>query len=121
MSEAKRYLVLVQLGDTNPQRLKTVVPDLLTILNYVSTDKAEQLFRAVQADVFGYLIKSTLRPTRIVKEIESPGKDPMDSKSKRPDIWPFLNNKDAIVVVEVGVDFSSTSGFSRAATWLQRH
>lgn len=69
MSEPKHYMVLLQLGDTAQQRLAKIIPDLTTILNYLADDKPELLFRAVRADIFGYLLTSKFTPIQIINEI----------------------------------------------------
>jgi len=85
----------------------------------MSTEPIEQAFRSVTADMFGYFIRTKLVARQIAAAIESPGKQAwIYDKTTVP---PFLNNQDAILVVEIGEDFLAGRGFTRAGTWLQHH
>lgn len=120
-SETRRYLVLLQLGNASPDRLKTVVPGLKSVLERLSTEPIEQAFRSATADIFGYFIRSKRNATQISATIESPAKDPWFMKEGEPMIGPFLDSGDAILVIEGGSDFCAGRGFTRVGTWLQHH
>ena len=121
-SGTRRYLVILSLKSTEPARLQTLVPTLKEVLSNVSTEPIEQVFRSVKADVFGFFIRSRLVAGQIVAAIESPGKDQwLRDHDRIPDIAPFLQSGDGLMVVEIGEDFKATVGFTRAQTWLQRH
>ena len=109
--EERRMLVLLKLGDSTPQRLTKIVPTIMEVLQRSSLDRVEQAFRSTTADLLGYLILSRLAPHKIRGALESPPK---------PE-WPILNNKDSILVLEVGERFSGNAEFTRATTWLQHH
>ena len=121
-NETKRYLVILNLKSTEPARLQTLVPSLKAVLSNVSTEPIEQVFRSVTADVFGFFIRSRLVPRQIVAAIQSPGKALWQKDNDRiPDIGPFLQSGDGLMVVEIGEDFQAEAGFTRAGTWLQHH
>lgn len=121
-SGTRRYLVIINLKSAEPARLQTIVPPLKIVLSSVSTEPIEQVFRSVTADVFGFFIRSRLVAGQIVAAIESPGKKSWQRDDDRiPDIAPFLQSGDGLMVVEMGEDFKATVGFTRAQTWLQRH
>lgn len=121
-SGTRRYLVILSLKSTEPARLQTLVPTLKEVLSNVSTEPIEQVFRSVTADVFGFFIRSRLVAGQIVAAIESPGEDQwLRDHDRIPNIAPFLQSGDGLMVVEIGEDFKATVGFTRAQTWLQRH
>lgn len=115
MGDEKRYLVVAKLGSSNPERLIELVPAFQKALSKLSSVTIEQAIRSATADVFGYFIKSRLKAAQIVAAIESPGTSYVKIEE------PFLSREDALFVMEVGSDFHASSGFTRAATWLQRH
>lgn len=108
-TEETRYHVIVKLSAADPLRLQKLVPALQAALDRISIAPVEQVFRSATADVFGYFIRSNLRAHQILAAIEAPNGGP------------FLDGKDAVFVFEVGSQFSAGVGFTRAATWLQRH
>ena len=121
-SETTRYLVILNLKSTEPTRLQTLVPSLKEVLSNVSTEPIEQVFLSVTADVFGFFVRSRLVAGQIVAAIQSPGKNLWQQHNDRiPDIAPFLQSGDGLMVLEIGEDFRATVGFTRAQTWLQRH
>ncbi len=121
-SGTRRYLVILNLKSTEPARLQTLVPSLKDVLSNVSTEPIEQVFRSVRADVFGFFIRSRLVAGQIVAAIQSPGKKSWQQDNDRiPDIAPFLQSGDGLMVVEMGEDFRAEVGFTRAGTWLQHH
>ena len=110
-------MVFIQLGDTNVDRLKRIIPALRDALEKLSEDRIEPVIRSVQADIFGYLIKSRFHASHILAQIESPGL----KKSENGYVSPFLDNRDTVFVVEVGKDFCGVKNFTKACIWLQRH
>ncbi len=116
--ESRRYLVIVSLSNTTPLRLQNLVPQLQDLLRGLSTEPIEQVFRSVNADVFGYLLRSKLVAGQVRAAIETPQRD---SSTTAPIVEPVLEGGDNVLVVEVGKDFSGSQGFSRQQTWLQRH
>ena len=120
--ETRRYLVILSLKTTEPARLQALVPSLKEVLSSVSREPIEQVFRSVTADVFGFFIRSRLAAGQIVAAIESPGKAWWQKDNGRiPDVEPFLQTGDALMVVEIGEDFVAGFGFTRAGNWLQHH
>lgn len=113
-SDTRRYLVLVQMGESSPQRLQMVVPRLQETLQRISTAGTEQLFRSITADYFGYLIRSKMNAHQIAAAIESP------SPTIGRIVEPILDGKDRLSVHELGQDHASR-WTTRALTWLQRH
>jgi hypothetical protein len=112
-----RYLVVIQLKNASPARLRNVIPELLKVLTKMSGGHpAEQVFRSATGDLFGYLVSSKLNAAQIHAGIESPGDRYM---AKAEDV--ILEGGDATLVVEVGKDFTAGHGFTRVGTWLQRH
>ena len=121
-SKTRRYLVILNLESTELARLQTLIPSLEAVLSNVSTEPIEQVFRSVTADVFGFFIRSRLVAPQIVAAIQSPGKNRWQQDNDRiPDIEPFLQSGDGLMVVEIGEDFKAEVGFTRAGTWLQHH
>lgn len=116
--EGKQFLVLLSINPSTPQRLALLVPKLKEVLDRISVEAVEQLFRSLGADHFGYLIRSKMAAGVIHSIIETPqrgylGSDNFDA--------PFLQGSDGLAVIELGSDFHCGRGFTRAATWLQRH
>jgi hypothetical protein len=104
-----RFLVIVMLGNTSVERLRTFVPALQRVLNATSTEApTQEAFRSATADVFGYFIRSKLNASQVRARIDS------------PDPPPFLDNNDRILVLEIGDSFSAF-GNSNAWRWLQHH
>ena len=104
--DTNRFLVIISLGSTEPSRIAGLVPPLQTVLRSVSTETPEQAFRSVVADFFGYFIRSRLVARQIEAAIRSPGKESWQRDDDRiPDVGPFLDNNDGILVVEIGEDF----------------
>lgn len=118
--ERRRYLVLLQLGDAAPARLKTLVPSLTTALQKISGGNFEQVFRSVTADAFGYFVQTHLNAGQLYAALESPTKGDWIYED-RIDVAPFLSNTDALFVMEVGDDYRAGQRFSRPQTWLQHH
>jgi hypothetical protein len=106
--EGTRYLIVLTLADSSPKRLQTLVLDLQAVLKDASTS-SELAFHSITRDVFGYFAASTLSARELKIKIESPDR-------RRP----FLNNSDAVLIVELGQHFDASGG-SRAWTWLQHH
>jgi hypothetical protein len=106
--QGTRYLIVLTLGDAVPTRLQTLVPDLQAILKDACTS-SELAFRSITRDVFGYFAASTLSAHQLKTKIETPDRR-----------QPFLNNSDAVLIVELGEHFDA-SGRSKAWTWLQHH
>ena len=79
-------------------------------------------FRSVQADYFGYVIRTNFKARQINSAIESPGMGIVsDGETYDFDVEPFLDNKDGVLVLEIGDDFIAGVGFTRIGTWLQHH
>lgn len=114
MTDALKYLVVVQLREATPARVSKVVPLLQTELARLSETTPELAFRSVMADFFGFFVKTKLGPAQIASAIKSPG--PKISASKT-----ILDGSDSVFTLEIGQKFSATDGFTRALTWLQRH
>ena len=117
--ETRRYLVILSLSDTTPQRLETAVPHLRDILARLSTTAPETAFRSKKADMVGFFIRSTKVAAQISARLESPGKESFYADT--PIEEPPLSGADSLFVVEIGEDFKAGRGFTRAGTWLQRH
>lgn len=116
--ELKRFLVIIQLGNTHIDRLKSLIPTLQDALARLSTKAPEQAFRSVGADQFGYIIKTDRVPRQIKAALESPGQR-LPGKLLGP--MPFLSNDDSILILELGPDFFASVGFTRVGTWLQHN
>src|SRR5690606_25447387 len=100
------------------ERLADFVPKAKLVLSNLSSSVIEQAFRSMQADIFGWVIKSKRNVHQILKLLENPTDVPYPAK---PLGEPFLTNQDHILILEIGETFTSTRGFSRLTTWLQRH
>lgn len=115
----KRYLILLSISPSTPERLRVIVPSLKAVLERISTEVIEQLFRSVGADHFGYLIRSKLVAQQILSIIETPQREDIGLTGTLTP--PFLTRQDSVFVMELGQDHAAQLGFSRATTWLQRH
>jgi len=115
--EPRRFLVVIQLKDTKPARLQWLVPSLQDVLTRISIAPYELAFRAITADLFGYVITSKRSAPQIAATIESPGSRSIFAEF----IEPFLAGDDHVLVVELGHEFSAGAGFTRLGTGLQRH
>jgi hypothetical protein len=115
--EGKQFLVVLQLGKADVQRLQSLVPKLKKHLESLSNEPIEQVFRSVSADIFGYAIRSKLAAGQIAASIETPERDSSRELTKPP----FLDSRDHVLVLELGEDFQAGPGFTRFGTWLQRH
>jgi hypothetical protein len=115
----RRFLVIVSVKDCSQQHLSQVVPLILRTLGEVAIGPVEQVFRALQADIFGYFLRSRSSAREIRQRLEAPGNARIGAQLSAADM-PFLTNDDPILVLEVGEDFDGR-GFSRAWTWLQHH
>lgn len=115
--EGVQYAVILSINPSTPDRLQHLVPELMKVLQHVSTEVVEPLFRSVGADHFGFLIRSKMKPGHISAIIESPSYGfPTKTIAE-----PFLAAQDGFVILELGKDYHSPRGFTRAQTWLQRH
>jgi hypothetical protein len=113
----KRFLVIVQLKDSNPRRLQKIVPLLQAALARIASAPVESAFRSLGADSFGYFFKTVLRPGQILERITAPGgRKPYEGGQP-----PILDGGDGVFVLELGTVWNATDEFSRARTWLQRH
>ncbi len=116
--EPRQYLVIVQLGSTEPDRLAEVVPWIKSTLERLSEAPLEIAFRAVSADIFGHLVRSKLAAKQIEAAILRPN---TVSRVGGLELPGGLDNKDHVFVLELGDDCAGSQGFSRALTWTQRH
>lgn len=119
--EGSRFLVVLRLGSTSPQRLTDLIPALQDTLQGLSTEPIEQAFRSATADVFGYFIRAKRYASQIYSAIQSPG---LPAHEREPDttyMTEFLDNQDHLMVLEIGEDFRAGQGFSRVGAWLQHH
>jgi hypothetical protein len=114
MADATKYLIIIQLKETTPARLATVVPSLQAELARMSDTAPELVLRSATADCFAFFIRSILRPGQIMSQLTAPG-------SKYSSSGMILDGRDSILTMEIGQSFHATDGFSRAMTWLQRH
>lgn len=105
-----RYLVLFKLGRSEAAYLAQVLPPLQAALQRLATGPVELAVRSTDAETFAYFVRSRLNPHQIRAALEAPrGADP------------FLDNSDALMILELGTAFDAGIGFTRALTWLQRH
>ncbi len=116
---ARTYLVIVRVSEVSPKRLRKLVPELILILSDVSMEEPEYAFRAVQADILGFLIKSKLRAENIKAYIESPGDLHWDFGDDPPKRCPVFSDDDSLMVIEIGEEFCFSKAFSRQQSWLQ--
>lgn len=117
LAEARYFAVILELSDTRPARLATLVPLLKAQLDKLSTEApTEQIFRSVNADIFGYAIKSKLNAAQIRAAIESP----KDWRRPGTSVEPFLFSGDHLLILEIGEDSLAGEGFTRFGTWLLR-
>jgi hypothetical protein len=117
--KGKQFLVMLSISPATPDRLISLVPALKSFLGRISIEPIEQLFRSVGADHFGFLIRSRLVAGQILAAIESPQKQSWEPGFQP--IEPFLTSRDHVAVIELGRDVATSSGFSRALTWIERH
>lgn len=116
--QSRQFLVVVQLGNTSPERLQEVVPEVRLVLERLSSEPLEMAFRAVSADIFGFLVRATKVARQIEAALLRPSGIPRGGGFEPPS---GLDNKDHVFVLELGPDCASSQGFSRALTWMQRH
>jgi len=116
--QSHQFLIIVQLGNTEPARLQEVVPEVKLILEKLSSEPLEIAFRAISADIFGFLVRTTRAARQLEAALLRPSNFPRASGFEPPS---GLDNKDHVFVLELGPDCSSSQGFSRALTWIQRH
>ena len=106
-NNATRFFIVVQLDNASTlQRVSYDVPGIITLLKSCSTGEDVAVFRSNDGVLFGLFVKSDLS---------------QDVIQKRFDASPHTNNKDAILITDVGNATASSLGFSRASTWLKRH
>jgi hypothetical protein len=117
--DTRQYLVILNLHTYDAQRLMNLVPRYKDALSALSVEPFEQVFRSVNGDIFGYLIRSRSKAHQIKANIESPGQSYLSAGN--PTTFPFLTGKDALLVLELADDKAASQHFSRALTWLQRH
>lgn len=116
----RRYLIVLNLGEASPQRLIGLVPAYLAALGRLSLVPTEQAFHSATRELCGYFITSRLAPKQIIAALESPARGSIQGGMDMAST-PFLNSKDALMVLELGEAFLAGVGFTRAGTWLQRH
>lgn len=88
--EAYRYLAIVLVTPATPERLVTLVPALVKILEEISVEPILQVFRSATADHFGYFLRSKLAAREIRALIESPDKDYFQRDRSKPVMGGFL-------------------------------
>lgn len=110
----RRYLIIFQLGKSNRERLRTLAPHLQNVLRSLTNQSAEPAFRSITADIFGYMIESSVDARTISNRIESP-----DSGSPSG-VGPPLESDDHVLIVEVGEDSRVGKGFRTVAAWLEQ-
>ena len=71
----KQFLIVLSVSPCTPDRLRTFVPAIKSLLERLSTGAIEQLFRSMSADHFGYLIRSQFVAHQILAAIETAQKD----------------------------------------------
>ena len=120
-NETNRFLVILRMGSATQERLGEVVRPFQEMLQWMSTEPIEQTFRSVTADIFGYVLRSRLPVGVIRANLESPGKKSWQHGPEPPVQYPFLNNEDDLLILEIGEEFSASQGFSRVGIWLQLH
>lgn len=114
MKSISNFLVLLKLGSFDTARLQELVPNLETQLSRISPNDRLLAIRSINADLFGYLIRTEKHPQQIRAELESPGSWLKGGK-------PFLTGKDDLLIISLGGEFTASDGFMRALTWLQRN
>jgi hypothetical protein len=119
-NEAKRFLVIFSIAKATPARLGEIMPRLKPALDQLSADPVELAFRSTSGESFGYVLRTRRAARQISMELESPGGNAYSSELRAKHM-PFLTGSDGILVIELGPDFHTTSGFTRVGTWLQRH
>jgi hypothetical protein len=114
MSETRRYIIILELGDYSVSRLQEFVPALLDAINELSSAPIEQVFRSLSADVMAYAVRTKLHAHQIRIELEAPARSVFKRHRE-----PFLLNSDSLMIMEIGEDHSDGKGFTRFGTWLQ--
>lgn len=105
--EARRYLVLFQIGGTEKTlaRIQQTAPGVKQALENVSGGDCQLVFASNDGGTFGFFIRSTLPTTMIRSTIETHGS---------------TRSGDSMLVLEIGEKFAGI-GFSRGWNWLQHH
>ena len=118
----QRYLVHIRLGGTVPvrDRLAKDVPGIKTILEQISSGVCQLAYSSQDGGSFGFLVRTHLHATKIIRKLESPGDSSFFPDPNKPIKSSPLSNDDQLLVLEIGDDFSSR-GMGRAGTWLQRN
>ncbi len=111
MADATRqYLVILHLGDASPSRLRGVVPAFKAALERLGIDAPEQAFRSSTGELFGYFMQSKLLPRQIASAIRSPARDVITGAAMTASQVPFLDNRDGLMVLELGDEFVAGGG-----------
>jgi hypothetical protein len=118
-AQGTRYLVVFELNPASPHRLGRDLPNLRAALEKLSTTPIEIAFRSTGGETFAFGIRAKMHPGAVQKALESPAGDYW--KARDLHVEPFLTNADGVLVLEVGDQFGAGNGFSRFATWIQRH
>jgi len=101
----RKYLVLMRLDDkTDMNRIAECVPPLIEIIQRMSKKPCELVFRSEKPTIFAHIVQTDMSAPMIRAALAN-------AQSSR--------NTDAILVLEVGEDFSATAGFTRVGAWLQ--
>ena len=102
-----KYLVVVRLGSASDLgRVSRDMPAFVGILKRLSVSQPECMFKSEGGLVSGFLISSPA-PIQVIRfQLET-------SQA--------TNRHDAVIVVSLGDKVECTVGFTRAATWIQRH
>lgn len=118
--DARRYLVMLSASPATPERMRSIVSNLLVMLTKLSIDEPLLAFRSMGADYFGYFIKAKKFNSHQIRSlIESPGR--WRARPDESQVMPFLSGDDQLMVLEIGQDFSTSQGFARQSAWLQHH
>jgi hypothetical protein len=112
--DLRRYLIILQLGQTSPERLQQLAPRLQKVLSKYSSQPVEPAFRCITADTFGYLIRSSADARIICSGIKSP--DPGSPGG----VQRFLKDSDQLLIVEIGEDSVVGNGFGAVEAWLKQ-
>jgi hypothetical protein len=103
----RRFCALIQLRKSSDmQRIAADVPVIMATVQRWSNGEMEQLCRANDGQLFGFLFSSKKPAQMLMTEFES---------------CTGTAHGDSFIVFEIGEDFSGTAGFSRAWTWIQHH
>ena len=119
MADGTRYLAIFSLNPATPKRLAADLPNLKSALEKLSVAPIELAFRSLGGEYFAYGIRAKMHPGAVQKALESPAGDYWKARDLR--VEPFLTNQDGVLVLELGDSFGAGNGFSRFATWIQRH